>query len=313
MLYGVVVGILVGTLIGLTIPLLFFTFQSEVNYFLGFEPDTKISFASDVLLPLVSTLVGAAAGSLVAYKLQMVTADRSREAADVENINAALLALEAQLSDLASLKKVMVKPYENDPFRFLNIPIAMGARAKVTYPDGLAETLMRYKQGELIMRMRMAERLYENVSVLSGNYEKYREIYLSKLRAAGVGQLDISTFKKKLNAAGAETIGQLYIVAEGFIEQLDDCLIDTKICLDELLSVFVDNFPVGKHRSIRIELIKEADDVLKKCPPPIFSEPKDIFERAGYQRVWHDPVDDEKYSIVRLAKKNWWPTAYLKN
>lgn len=303
-------SILGGALVTLILYLVFLSFQVDVAFLFGFDNSSEVSFLSDLVMPLVSTFVGAAVGALLVYFFQLAVQRKIQISNEVEIFNKGILALESQLSDLASLKRMMILPVEDKLLRFMEMPGTAGGSVEERLPADISLPLIRLKATDLVMRCRMAERQYFNVIALRKDFEAARVVYLDRLSSGGVAHLDVSSLNKKFSLAGAEVIAQLYVFAEGFITQLDGALEDLRVAIDKLSDLFSDAYPKGEYIGVKLEIISQSEYIFSKTAPPKIGGVGELFELAGYFRKIHDPVDDEVYSITRLARRNWSVAAY---
>lgn len=294
-----------GAFAALILHLLFLSFQADILLLFGIDKTSGVSVLSDIVMPLVSTFIGAAAGAVLVYIFQMTIQRNTQEAHDLETLHQGMLALEAQLSDLSTLKRAVVLPVKDRKLRFLEMPGLIGGGIEARLPADFALPLIRLKADELIMRCRLAERQYSNAIAVRNSFDGLREEYLTRLRSAGIGQMDVTSLRKKFKVAGAEILSQLYTTAEASIELIDSAIEEVSVAVDQLGELIVDNYPKKKYTRLKLTTLAGAAEVLQATPPPSIGNLKELYELAGYYPQVHDPETDDVYSLFPLARSDW--------
>lgn len=288
---------------------LYLSFKVDIDLLLGAKDGKTISFLSDIFLPLFSTFVGAALGSFFTYKLQAREKSSDFTAKEVYLLQQTFLALEAQLNDLCSIKKAMIYPYRKNKLRFLSLPITLGLSGVSERIDAeVSKPLIRLRESELLTRVRLAEKSYLNAIVMKSEYEALAREYVTALKANGVDQLDVTSLQRKTKAVGGALIAQLYEIGEGFISIVDDTIIEMLQAMAKLSEAYAKAFDPRVHRNLKLEVSAEDRGLFELVPTPYFKSLSQLMENSGYMPNFHDPRDDETYSITRLARPNWTST-----
>lgn len=301
-----------GLLSALILILLYASFKLGVGWYFLSADEKSVGLLADVILPLASTFFGAAAGSYFSYKLQLVTKKEDEVEKEVYMIRKAFLAIEAQLNDLATIKKSVIYPYRNRPLRFIEMPVTVGYSGIIASLDqDIAVPLARLKEAEALNRARFAERYYLNCVAIQNAYEEEIIRYTDKLLAGGVNHLDISSLTKKTRIAGGGTIAQLYSIGEEFIRAVDDAVVDLREVLEIFSSLYNRHYSALKGPGLKIDVAEDSDFIFEKSPPPKISSLAELLELAKYTPKYHDPKSDDSYPVVKLGTRTWKPASYF--
>lgn len=312
MKFAVGIGAFIGGLLSvLVLVLVMRAFDHDAVLVFGTADGKSIDVLAGVILPLVSTFAGAAAGSFCTYLFQVKNQRVEQESQEVTLVRQVFLALESQLSDLGGLKKVMVLPHSKDKLRFLNMPSAIGytgVSERVNHDISLP--LIRYRRVETLQRVRLAEKGYLNVIAVHQSYNELSAAYKKALREGGVNLNDICTFRFKTALVGGEAIAQMYVVGESLVELMDSAISDISQVLAELSSFYTENYKNAEHRMIVSVPLDSADEIFAKSEPPYFSDLDEVMEASGYEPKYFDPATNDPRPSRRLAKLSWLSSDY---
>lgn len=303
------VGVLLGAFFGglfsvLILVLLIRAFDQDAALIWGTIFEKKIDVWTVVILPLISTFAGAAAGSYFTYRLQAKIKNSEEEYREVYLMRQTCLALEAQLQDLGGLKKSLISPVAEDVLRFLNMPAVVGhTGVSERINNDVSIPLIRLNRPDILQKARMAEKTYLNAVSVHDSYQELSREYKKRLRDGGININDISSFRYKTALAGAEIIAQLYTIGEALILAVDDGLRDIVEVMDDLADCYEKNFKKSVNRMIRTVPIEA--DVFTPTPGPRFKSLEEVMEASGHQPKYHDPFSGEPRPIRKLALPNW--------
>lgn len=310
------VSIFLGSAIGgllsvLILVLVFRAFDHDIDLVWGGGGGQDLDLLTAIVLPLLSTFFGAMAGSYYTYRLQVRTKAQEVIQHEVYLLRHASLALQAQLQDLAGIKKAMVLPYKNDPFRALSMPVTVGTSGVAErINQDVAIPLIRLNETDLLMRVQFAEKTYLNIIEFQQSHHQLAREYSEKLKSGGVDQFDVSSLAFKTKIVGGAMIAQIYVTGEALINALDGGLEDILVALTGLSRVYEENYKSGKYGFLTVKPIKSSAEVFAKVPPPFIKDVKSLMEFANYYPKYFDPKSDDVIPITRLAKVNWKSTFY---
>lgn len=300
-----------GLLSALILVLIFRAFDHDLDLVLGGGTGQNLDLLSAVILPLLSTFFGAWAGSYYTYRLQVRTKAQEAIQHEVYLLRHASLALQAQLQDLAGIKKTMVLPYKNDAFRALSMPVTVGTNGVAErINQDVAIPLIRLNEAELLMRVQFAEKTYLNVLELQQSHHQLARSYSEKLKAGGVDNFDVSSLAFKTKIVGGAMIAQIYVTGEALINALDGGVEDALAALKGLSRVYDENYKSGQYGFLSVVPFESSAEVFAKVPPPVIKSVKSLMEVAEYFPKYYDPKTDEVIPIARLARSNWRSTFY---
>jgi hypothetical protein len=308
------IGAFIGGLLAVLILLLMFrAFDQDVALVLGAADGKNIDVLSAVILPLVSTFFGAAAGSYYTYKLQVVTKRAEQESNEVTLVRQVYLALESQLIDLGGLKRAIVIPFASETLRFLDMPVAIGhtgVSERINHDVSLP--LIRYHSVDTLQKVRLAEKSYLNVVEIYKSYHELSASYKKALRDGGIHMNDICSLRFKASVAGGEAIAQMYVVGEALIEMLDSAIFDIDEVLDGLTEFYKNNYKSTENRMLRSQRIDSEDKVFIKSAPPYFADLNELMDACGYEPKYFDPLTNDPKPLRKLAQTNWERSEYPK-
>ena len=312
MRFSVGVGAFLGGLFSVLILMLVFrAFDGDAVILFGTADGKSIDILSGIVLPLVSTFAGAAAGSFFTYKFQIKNQRVEQENRDVALIRQAFLALQSQLFDLGGLKKAIVIPLASQKLRFLDMPSVLGHTGVTDRVNqDVSQPLIRHNSVEVLQKVIMAEMSYFNVIAIHRSYEALSATYKQALRNGGVGLNDICSFKFKVSKVGGEVVAQLYVTGEGLIELLDSAIVDIAEVLDELSAFYTKHYKSAENRMLVSNPIESAEDVFEKTIPPFFCDLNEMMDASGYEPRYFDPATNDPKPLRRLAKSDWRDCGY---
>ncbi|MNV24083.1 hypothetical protein D3C71_1151300 [compost metagenome] len=271
----------------------------------------ELDFTKDILLPLISTFFGAAAGSWYSYRFQLKTKEDESLDKEIALIRQVFLTLQSQFEELSLLKKMVVLVCEDNPIRFLTMPRIIGNFEVTERIDhSVSGPLIRLDKTEALMRVRSAEKSYLNIISIYSVYRGLKERYFDKLKEAGVGEMDMCSLKFKTKIVGTSTMVELYGVGESFVLGLDHALEDFVVALNMLTEILAENYSSKKYRPLILEVTNL--DILKKvCPPKILSIDQ-LMENVGHLPKYVDESSGDIFPIITIAKHDWQPCNYVK-
>jgi len=276
---------IIGSIVGATITIIILiVLQKDVANLFGVSSTSpsNLSILKDVITPLAASFGGAIAGALAAFKLQNDREESKREEDEINALNNSLLALEAQLDDLSSIKQTILDVAE-EPLRFLEIrPIASVEHVAERIDLRMVSGLARLKEVELIQESRLAERRYINVI----NTLKLRDSIIVQqhnlLAKAGINTFDSYSLKNIYKILGPNNLAIAYETTEEYINLLDDALLSIKNAITKINSVFDIHYKDKNYGKLAIKFPKEAEKVLSKTPSPIIKSARELLEKAGH-------------------------------
>jgi len=307
MKFAVGVGAFIGGLLSvLVLVLVMRAFDQNAVLMFGNADGGSIDLLAGVILPLVSTFAGAAAGSFCTYLFQIRSQRVEQENLEVTLIRQVFLALQSQLFDLGGLKKAIVIPFSSDKLRFLNMPAVLGHTGvsdRINHDVSLP--LIRRNNVETLQKVRMAEMCYLNVIAVHRSYNELSLSYKKILREGGINLNDVCSFRLKTAVAGGEAIAQMYVVGESLIDLMDSTISDISGVLDELSAFYTKNYKSAENRMLLSQPIASAEDIFQKTIPPFFRDLDEMMEASGYEPKYFDPAKNDPKPLRRLARSTW--------
>lgn len=302
---AVLVGAFLGGLFSVLILILLIrAYDQDAVLVWGAIFEKKIDVWTAIILPLVSTFAGAAAGSYFTYRLQTKIKKAEEEYREVYLMRQTCLALEAQLEDLGGLKRSLISPFDKDLLRFLNMPAVVGhTGVSERINNDVSIPLIRLNRPDILQKARMAEKTYLNAISVHGSYQELSREYKRRLREGGINLNDISSFRYKTALVGAEIIAQMYTVGEALILAVDDGIKDILQVMDDLAECYGQNYKKSENKMIRT--IPIESDVFIRASAPWFKDLNEVMDASGHQPRFHDPFSGESRPIRQLARRNW--------
>jgi hypothetical protein len=266
--------------------LLLIVFQVDIASLFGMSqnPPSAISILKDIAVPLAASFGGAVAGALVAFKLQSNKEERKEKEEELASLNKTMLALEAQLNDLYTIKKSSILPVCKEPLRFVAIqPLAavehVSERVDVTF----ATALIRLKKGTLIQQIRIAEKRYLNVINTLKRRDSAKEHFDSKTLAEGINTFDVYSLQDLYKVVGPNYLAMLYRITEDYISLLDDAITslwDAMQALELVSTEFYKDKGLGK---LAYEIDEEKKAILTATPKPLIESEVALLKLVGHK------------------------------
>ncbi len=266
--------------------LLLIAFQVDIASLFGLSqnPLSAISILKDIAVPLAASFGGAVAGALVAFKLQNNKEERKEKEAELTSLNKTMLALEAQLNDLYTIKKSSILPVCKEPLRFVAIqPLAavehVSERVDVTF----STALIRLKKGTLIQQIRIAEKRYLNVINTLRRRDSAKEHFDGMTLAAGINTFDVYSLQDLYNVVGPNYLAMLYRITEDYISLLDDAITslwEAMKALESVLNEFYKDKDLGR---LAYEIDEEKKAILAATPKPLIESELALLKLVGHK------------------------------
>lgn len=240
-----------------------------------------ISYSKDVLGPVFTGLGGAGLGALAAYKFQKrAEADKEFK----ESVNALRLVkfqLINKLSELVSIKKASVLPFEDRGHRFVSIgPLPESPAIKEQVDNRILNLLADVGAAEAIQELLLGDQRYfacfENFKERNKALYAFRE----KVTEAGLNSDMNYDFRHLLRAVEPGRVLALYHVTENLLLVLDEGIKSIDVALEMVGSALDIKFSAKGARSIKFE--KGEPHLFEKLMLPRFSpdELEEFIERV---------------------------------
>lgn len=257
------------------------------------------SFFKDIVGPIAAGFGGAIAGALTTYKVTSESQVKSDGLMEARNYNRGINILVSKLNELASIKRSIIIPHEDDVLRFTTIPaLAIMDKDRGRAETWLTEILITLESYEVIQKMVLAEEFYDSLRSALGERNRMVERYGDQFdRSAAHLESRLSLNDLVLIHGIGSTI-KLYSYTEQLISMLDDSITHIAAAIDLVGDTCVEKI---KGRGVKILKYKldENDLVYAKTKPPYFKSPQHLRD------VITSPGSDES-----LATSSWQPINY---
>ena len=229
-----------------------------------------ISYLKDVVGPIITGLGGAGLGALAAYKFQQNSADKKEFKESIGILRLVKLQLITKMSELASLKKQSILPYEDFGHRFISIgPLPETPGVKDSIDQRIFNMLADVEAAEVIQELMLGDQRYfacfENFKERNKALYAYRE----KIDEAGLNANLNFTFKDMISAVEPGRILAMYTVTENLLLVLDEAIASLDSAMEQLGSALDKKFSVKGAK--KITFVKSDAKLFEALKPPRFS------------------------------------------
>lgn len=246
----------------------------------------------DFVSPVVSGFAGAIAGALCAYAFTVIKQARTDLEQAAEVYVSLMYTVTAMLEEVQGTIKIIVKPHEDSPVRFLTIPhLGYNLRSYEQNIDRRVFGLfVKLRAVDANSKLSLAISTYENLVHQIGSRRDLMDEYNLK-KANGLGGFARnSTLHEISEIVGDQLVLNVYEASEGFIRTLNKC--EAALCdLTGYMTVQGKAYFTGKGVSVFIPVMKERQ-VLKEPLIESYGKLKSIL------RV--HPVH-----AISISKKDW--------
>lgn len=281
-----IVAVITSILVTSLFIVLLIAFQVNVGSLFGFggiKPAT-ISLLKDLITPISASFVGAGGGALLAFYFQNKKEERKLKEDEITAINITLLALQAQLNDVAMIKKLTILPVNKSPMRFLEIQQMVGVyHVSDRINMSFSSPLINLKKASLVQKTMVAEKRYLNVINLQKQRDAIKAQITAATQAAGINIFDKFNLNDLYSIIGPNGLAMIYNITENYISMLDDSIISLYEVLQELSEVMSVHYCDVEAGKLKLTLLDEEVELIEKTPQPIIVDEKDLLTQAGHK------------------------------